>query len=354
MSTATAPEIVKEPELIAAEQARTALAVVEKGSPLPVFTGGEMAKALTAYRELQRALDQSMPDQIMELDGKPFRKKGYWRAIAVAFNLTVEPIEERSSVSGSFDDGRPNFGYVVTYRATAPNGRSTTGDGAVFAIEKARRFRCPHPEKPGSKRTLHFPAESCPDFDPAYQWRTLPAQATEHNIRSHAHTRAFNRAVSNLVGFGEVSAEEVDRDDHANGSPAPAPTERGNSAAGQDARSRVAPSGGETSGPHHSAGYATPDDGLLRIARVDRGTTRNKGLTKYTITMSTGEQYSTIKERLGELCQQLYQEGSPVYIGKDDIKVTQYGNDLMAIHRVDAKLVDDGAPLTDDDGGIPF
>ena len=158
---------------------------------------------------------------------------------------------------------------------------------------------------------------------------------------------------------GEVSAEEVDRDDHANGSPAPAPTERGNSAAGQDARSRVAPSGGETSGPHHSAGYATPDDGLLRIARVDRGTTRNKGLTKYTITMSTGEQYSTIKERLGELCQQLYQDGSPVYIGKDDIKVTQYGNDLMAIHRAQERTiagtpvaVDSGEPL--DESEIPF
>jgi hypothetical protein len=46
-----------------------------------------------------------------------------------------------------------------------------------------------------------------------HKWATVPRQATEHNIRSHAHTRAFNRAVSNLVGFGEVSAEEIDRDD---------------------------------------------------------------------------------------------------------------------------------------------
>ena len=38
-------------------------------------------------------------------------------------------------------------------------------------------------------------------------------RATEHNVRSHAHTRAYARAVSNLVGFGEVSAEEVDRSD---------------------------------------------------------------------------------------------------------------------------------------------
>jgi hypothetical protein len=36
---------------------------------------------------------------------------------------------------------------------------------------------------------------------------------TLHNTRSTAETRAFNRAVSNLVGGGEVSAEEVYTED---------------------------------------------------------------------------------------------------------------------------------------------
>lgn len=195
-------------------------------SPLPIFTGAQMATALTAYRDLQHALDKSMPDQIMNLDGKPFRKKGYWRAIAVAFGLKVEPIDERRDVAGAFADGRENFGYIVTYRATAPNGRSIASDGTCFAVEKARRFKCPHPERPGSKRTLHFPHHTCPDFDPAFQWRILPADATEHNVRGHAHTRAFNRAVSNLVGFGEVSAEEVSRESEAE-EPATAATANG-------------------------------------------------------------------------------------------------------------------------------
>lgn len=201
---------MSEPTVIEA----TALARVEQGSPLPVFQGREMAAALVAYKELQQALDQAMPDAIMQLDGRPYRKKGYWRAVAVAFNLTVEPIDERYEVRGDFNDGRPNFGYIVTYRAVAPNGRAATGDGACFAVEKARRFRCPHPEREGSTRTLHWPPESCPDYDPNYMWAALPAQSTDHNIRGHAHTRAFNRAVSNLVGFGEVSAEEVSRDEH--------------------------------------------------------------------------------------------------------------------------------------------
>lgn len=149
-------------------------------SPSPLFRGVHMVQALKDYRELQTALDESMPDQLMTLDGRPFRKKGYWRAIAVAFNLTVEPTtdpQHERSMIGHLDDESENYVYTVSYRATAPNGRSAIGDGACAAAEKQRGRM----------------------------------KATEHNVRSHAHTRAFNRAVSNLVGFGEVSAEEVER-----------------------------------------------------------------------------------------------------------------------------------------------
>lgn len=187
-------------------------ALVHSGATTLVLTGAKMVMALEEYKDLQRSLDLSMPDQLMKIGDKAFRKKGYWRAIRVAFNLSVEPIEERREVSGLFDDNRENFGYIVTYRATGPNGSSATGDGACFAIEKAVRFRCPHPEKEGSTRTLHWPAEACPEFANYNPWSRLSAQATEHNIRSHAHTRAMNRAISNLVGFGEVSAEEVEHD----------------------------------------------------------------------------------------------------------------------------------------------
>jgi hypothetical protein len=38
---------------------------------------------------------------------------------------------------------------------------------------------------------------------------------SEHNIKAHASTRAMNRAIANLVGFGEVSAEEIEREDRA-------------------------------------------------------------------------------------------------------------------------------------------
>ena len=193
---------------------QTALALVDPAAlPVPTFSGPQMAQALVAYRELQSALDRAMPDQIMGIEGKEFRKKGYWRAVRVAFTLNVEAVDERREVFGVFADGQENFGWLVTYRATAPNGRTVTGDGACTAVEKAPRFKCPHPHPSWKGKTEHWPHEACPDFDPEFRWRALPAQASEHNIRSHAHTRAFNRAVSNLVGFGEVSAEEVERDE---------------------------------------------------------------------------------------------------------------------------------------------
>jgi len=114
--------------------------------------------------------------------------RAHVRGIATAFNLSLELVDERREVHGMFEDGRDNFVFFVVYKATTPTGRAAIGDGSCAALEKASR----------TERN---------------KWAVLPFQATEHNVRSHAHTRAFNRAVSNLVGFGEVSAEELERDD---------------------------------------------------------------------------------------------------------------------------------------------
>lgn len=190
----------------------TALVPVDdaRALPLPVFSGAEMTRAIDAYGELCDALDRGLKDGFREIAGKMFRCKPFFRGACVAFNANVRCVDERREDDGTFADGRENFGWLVTYEATAPNGRTVTGDGACFAVEKAERFRCPHPHPSWEGKSLHFPHESCPDFDPDFRWRTLPLQASVHNVRSHAHTRAFNRAVSNLIGFGEVSAEEID------------------------------------------------------------------------------------------------------------------------------------------------
>src|SRR5215471_17215003 len=88
-------------------------------SPAPTYSGAQMIVGLKAYRELQHALDQQMPDQLLALDGKMFRKKGYWRAIALAFNLSVQPLtaerDERTTI-GELEDGSENFLYTITYK----------------------------------------------------------------------------------------------------------------------------------------------------------------------------------------------------------------------------------------------
>jgi hypothetical protein len=100
-----------------------------RASALPAISPEQMVAALKKYKELQTALDDAMPDQIMDLDGKKFRKKGYWRALALAFNLQVQLQEEKRETSGKFQDNRDNFGWVVTYSAKHPTGREMTGDG---------------------------------------------------------------------------------------------------------------------------------------------------------------------------------------------------------------------------------
>lgn len=160
-----------------------AVAIVAPAQPSIVEADPSLVvSAISNYRAVQAALDQAMPDCIMSIQGKKFRKKMYWRGVATAFNLRLEMVSEQrvefdKPISEHVDEDE--WGWVVVYRATASNGRSCDGDGLCYASEKLT--------KQGYRS----------------------AMMTDHNIRSHAHTRAKNRAISDLVGFGEVSADEV-------------------------------------------------------------------------------------------------------------------------------------------------
>lgn len=125
--------------------------------------------AFDAYIRLQGAIDKRMPDQIMKIGPKMFRKKGYWRAVAKGFGLSLELVKEEFFEHGT------DWGYRVIYTARDANGVVATGDGTCTKSEKEKGRMV----------------------------------ATHHNVCSHAHTRAQNRAISNLVGFGEVSADEL-------------------------------------------------------------------------------------------------------------------------------------------------
>jgi hypothetical protein len=119
-----------------------------------------------------------MPECIVTIPGgKKFRTKPFWRAMATEYHLNTEVVSE---VFVDLNDG--DWGYKFMCRATAPNGRYADGDGTCTASEKVDR-----------------------DGNPT-------KMQTHHNVRSHAKTRATNRAISDLIAFGEVSADELGPD----------------------------------------------------------------------------------------------------------------------------------------------
>lgn len=135
----------------------------------------QLIESFTAYQDLlPRLLDAS--DYQDAGRGKRFVKKSGWRKIATAFDLDVQLI--RSTIERD-ETGQP-LRAEVWARAIAPSGRSMDGDGYCSVDEE--RFSGPR----GNKSKL------------------------ENDLRATATTRAMNRAISGLVGMGDVSAEEVD------------------------------------------------------------------------------------------------------------------------------------------------
>lgn len=130
----------------------------------------QVVEGMKAYQKLlQDLLD---PSDWQQAGRDKFPKKSAWRKIARAFNLSMHRID--SGIDRD-EEGVPLRAWAV-YRATAPNGQIQDGDGYCSAGES--RFST-------NKAKL------------------------EHDMAATATTRAKNRATSDLVGMGEVSAEEV-------------------------------------------------------------------------------------------------------------------------------------------------
>jgi len=134
---------------------------------------GQVVEGMKAYQQLLH--DLLDPSDWQGTGSDKFLKKSGWRKISRAFNLSLTKISltvERDT------EGNPIRAEAV-FRALAPNGQVQDGDGYCsideprFASQKGR-------------------------------------QKIENDLRATATTRAKNRAISDLVGMGEVSAEEVD------------------------------------------------------------------------------------------------------------------------------------------------
>jgi hypothetical protein len=131
------------------------------------------SKALEEQKQLSAAYDAACssligPNDVQIEGGRTFKKKSAWRKLARHFGISTSVV----SVGKEVFEGA--FIATVTVRASAPWGQTAESVGACGTDEETGR----------RKITI------------------ADAIAT-------AETRATNRAVSNLVAMGEVSAEEM-------------------------------------------------------------------------------------------------------------------------------------------------
>lgn len=113
----------------------------------------------------EKLLDKS---DYIDIKGKAFKKKSAWRKYARAFNINTEIISKDITKN---DKGIVTEAEFIV-RATLPDGRHCDGWGNCSRRE-------------GNKNKPN------------------------HDIPATAMTRATNRAIADLIGAGEVTAEEV-------------------------------------------------------------------------------------------------------------------------------------------------
>lgn len=161
---------------------------IERVAPLLPMAPEDARRAMSAYQELCAAV--LVDDDWIGRPGEPesFVKRSGWDKLATFYGASVELIGETKLERDA--DGKL-LRASARARATDPRtGRVRDGGGA------------------------------CGRNEPRFV-NARGRQKIEHDLPSTAETRATNRAISNLIGFGAVSAEEVDADVRAGG---PEPT----------------------------------------------------------------------------------------------------------------------------------
>jgi len=157
---------------------------------------------LQAYKEFERIKKELLNDNdflhfgssgkaVYDGSGTPYIKKSGWRKCKTAFGISIEFLND--GIRSEQEDGEGRY-YVWSYkvRASAPNGIFQDAVGASTSRNPFFSVRFID-----NKRTR---------IDPQ-----------ENDIMLTAQTVAINRAVSDLVGGGEVSAEEMLQSSGSNG-----------------------------------------------------------------------------------------------------------------------------------------
>ena len=125
------------------------------------------------------------PDDYQKTGKKSFKKKSAWRKYATAFNISDEIIDEDIIR----DDNYRIISAKYVVKAIASNGRFGYGVASCSIFDKIKSTDTVEPS----------PFELRKRFNNA-----------ENDVIATAHTRAKSRAISDIIGTGEVSAEEID------------------------------------------------------------------------------------------------------------------------------------------------
>lgn len=219
------------------------IAVREQGAMTAYSPSANVGAAVAEWRRIQQELEAALgPDCIMKIQGKDFRKKSFWRGVKRAFSLSAEAVDEQViveyadgsfaalAVSGAGDRRVPPGSAPITdvtirfvVRASHPQtGMVQDGVGACSRTEKMSFVKVYDREAGGKVFRKDERGERIVDEVKTFE------NASFHNIEAHAFTRATNRAIADLVGFGEVSAEEINpHAQHDDGPPQRAPRSTG-------------------------------------------------------------------------------------------------------------------------------
>jgi hypothetical protein len=178
--------------------------------------------------------------------------------------------------------------YVVTARATLPDGRTDESIGAV-----------PLGGLKGESRS---------------------------NALMKAETKAKRRVTLSIIGLGMLDESEMESIPFAAPS-APRAALHPSPALSVPA----AADGGEPAAlphPSDSAGQSDLPAGFVRVMHINTGPTKNPSVTKYFITFSNGEEVTTINSWLASLAENYKDANTPVRV---KTRQTKYGTDLMAL-----------------------
>lgn len=166
-----------EPEKLAPSSSPVEPEPVPDGAIAEIVTPLDLEKGKQAFEKFQAFKERLLgKEDYVTIGQKRFLKKSAWRKWALVCNISdrLESVE-RTPATGRDADGAFMYRIVVT-AFHLPTGRSATGTAICSSSEKSK-------------------------------WAHV-----EHDVYSTCHTRAKNRAIADLVGGGEVSAEEVEQE----------------------------------------------------------------------------------------------------------------------------------------------